>query len=303
MYRPLFLFLALAGALSAGAQIDLGRWGVPPADYSGITALGGGRYALVDDKRTGFALLSIDQDSLTGAVTRVGYEGFVEAGDGSRDCEGIAFVPEWQTLFVSGERDQAVVEYDLGGRPTGRALAVPEGFGRIRPNCGFEALAYDAAEGRFWLTTERPLEGDSLHLLVAFDRNLQPADTLVYRPEPLSLPSEGCTVVSGISALAAPGDGSLLVLEREASIPRNYLGARCRCRVFRLAGGEKRLVAEWATRFTLFDRSFANYEGLCPGIRLPDGRLTLLLVPDSQHGYGVGPLRLRDWLAVAVCAP
>lgn len=298
-----FLTALWACTLSLSAQVDLGRWGVPPADYSGITALGGGRYALVDDKRTGFALLAIEQDSLTGAVTGVSYEGFRESGEESRDCEGIAFVPDLQTLFISGERDQEIAEYTLSGAPTGRRIAVPEGFSRIYPNYGFEALAYDAVAERFWATTERPLAGDSLHLIVAFDRDLQPVDTLRYASEPLSLPSAKCSVVSGISAICAPGDGSLLVLEREVVIPENYLGARCRCRVFRYFDGEKTEWADITTRFTLFDHSFANYEGLCPGIRLADGRPTYLLVSDSQHNYGIGPLHLRDWLTVIVPSP
>ncbi|MCH5181643.1 MAG: esterase-like activity of phytase family protein [Prevotellaceae bacterium] len=302
MKKPALFLLLLTYAFLLPAQVDLSRWGVPPADYSGITALGNGLYALVDDKQTGFALLSVAQDSLTGAVTDVVYGGFRDAGEESRDCEGIAFVPDWQTLFISGERDQQILEYSLSGAPTGRRLSVPEGFSRILPNYGFEALAYDAVSGRFWATTERPLRGDSLHLLVAFDRNLQPVDTLCYWPEPLSFSATGGTVVSGISALCAPGDGSLLVLEREANIPAGYLGARCRCRVFRYAGGKKTELADITTRFTLFDHSFANYEGLCPGIRLSDGRPTYLLISDSQHGYGIGPFRLRDWLTVIIPA-
>lgn len=295
-----FFLLIWACVLSLPAQVDMSRWGVPSADYSGITALGDGRYALVDDKRNGFAVLSVRQDSVTGAIAAISYEGFIESGSESRDCEGVAFFPDRNTLFISDEHDQEILEYNLDGVLTGRRLAVPDGFSRIRPNCGFEALAYDEPSGLFWVTTEQPLLGDSLHLFVSFDRQLQPVDTLRYVQEPLSLPSDGCTVFSGISALCAPGDGSLLVLEREASIPRGYLGARCRSRVFRFTDGHKTEVADIATRFTLFDRGFANYEGLCPGLRLADGRPTYLLVSDSQSGYGIGPFRLRDWLTVIV---
>jgi len=39
--------------------------------------------------------------------------------------------------------------------------------------------------------------------------------------------------------------------------------------------------------------SFANYEGMCLGPKLQDGRQVLILISDSQNQqYGI----LRDWL-------
>ena len=43
--------------------------------------------------------------------------------------------------------------------------------------------------------------------------------------------------------------------------------------------------------------NFANYEALCPGISLNDGRQTLLL-NDSQGGYSKGPFHLKDYIKV-----
>ena len=40
------------------------------------------------------------------------------------------------------------------------------------------------------------------------------------------------------------------------------------------------------------DRSFANYEGVCVGPKLKDGRLLLMLVADSQDQYKG---YLKDW--------
>jgi hypothetical protein len=106
----------------------------------------------------------------------------------------------------------------------------------------------------------------------------------------------------GIVALAAQADGSLLVLEREARIARRYNGSRCWNRLFsfRPETGQKRQIHAWKTRFNVFDTRFANYEGMCFGRPLTDGRQTLLLVADSQGGYGRGPWHLKDRLRLLV---
>ena len=117
-------------------QQSLGKWRIGAAQYSGITALGGNRYAMVSDKEPtdGFFLFRIDQSALTGDVTNVYLEGFkgnrspkVDAqGISIRDCEGVAYFPQRNTLFISGEGDQRILEYDMEGQPTGRELNVPD---------------------------------------------------------------------------------------------------------------------------------------------------------------------------------
>ena len=62
----------------------------------------------------------------------------------------------------------------------------------------------------------------------------------------------------------------------------------------------KKLLADWTTHVQPFNISFANYEGMCLGRTLTDGRLTLLLVNDSQGGYRTGPFRLKDYIKVIV---
>ena len=62
----------------------------------------------------------------------------------------------------------------------------------------------------------------------------------------------------------------------------------------------KHLLARWATRLRLFRFDLANYEGLCLGRRLADGRQTLLCVSDAQGGAGRWFLRLHDVLRVVV---
>lgn len=344
--------LLLAGAFSAATaqtavelkQQSLARWGIGTAQYSGIAPMGEGRYALVSDNEPadGFFVFRIAQDSLTGEVASVTLEGFrgKEAattdsrGNSLRDAEGVAFVPDSRTVFISGEGDQRVLEYDLQGRPTGRQLAVPACFGtdNIYPNYGFEALAYCPATRLFWTTTECPLRADgvpagplnpgggNLLRIQAFGPDLQPAAQYAYRMDRPSVRKLGGLFIFGVSALAALPDGSLLVLEREADVKPRYMGSTVTCKIFRVRPQEswqidsqtdmnrldahrfmvKEPVAAFTTRVSALRIDFANYEGMCPGIRLSDGRQTILLVSDSQGGAGKGPFRLKDYIKVLV---
>ena len=139
-------------------QQSLGKWRIGAAQYSGITALGGNRYAMVSDKEPtdGFFLFRIDQSALTGDVTNVYLEGFkgnrspkVDAqGISIRDCEGVAYFPQRNTLFISGEGDQRILEYDMevpaslkGSEPyaMARVVNVPRFLSAIAtPNPGFQ---------------------------------------------------------------------------------------------------------------------------------------------------------------------
>ena len=56
-------------------------------------------------------------------------------------------------------------------------------------------------------------------------------------------------------------------------------------------------MTEFSTRMNLTRRNFANYEGICVGPQLVDGRQVLLLVADSQNQHkGM----LRDWFRSVV---
>ena len=126
---------------------ELGRWNIPPGNYSGITPIGDGCYAVVSDKEAqdGFFVFRIRQDERTGQVTEVvneGFRGTDSALKSGRDEEGVAFVPEDSLVWISGEADQRIVAYRMDGAPVHRELAVPPALGRsaITPNYGFEAL-------------------------------------------------------------------------------------------------------------------------------------------------------------------
>ncbi len=325
-------------------QTNLSKWDIRTANYSGITALGGERYALVSDKEPadGFFIFTIRQDSLTGKVTHVALEDFranpmptLDArGRSTRDCEGIAWFAPAGTLFVSGEGDQRILEYDTLGVPTGRELLVPEQFGnkRIVGNYGFESLTYCATTARFWTTTEAtlPADGDcvsakspevqNLLRLQSFGADLQPREQYAYRMDGAKTKKFGRVYAMGVVALTALPDGSLLVMEREANVRANYLGSKARCKIFRVVPDavcavrsderladlpeerflKKEPVATFATRISPFKLSFANYEGICPGCKLADGRQTFLLINDSQASFGRRRLHLKDYVKVLI---
>lgn len=324
-------------------QVNLRRYGVPPADYSGITGIGADRYALVSDKEVGegYYPLLLRLDSLTGRVTALEIGPFRTAplpvSDGARrtrrDAEGVAYYPAANTLFISGEADQEIHEYEWNGRPTGRQLAVPERFARtaIWPNYGFEALTFDAARNRFWTTTENVLRADGeavsprnpqagLLRLQSFGADLQPAECYAYRMDAPAATRTGRAYACGVSALTALPDGTLLVLEREFYVAKRYWGSWVQVKIYRIrptdgqplsaADAEaavalrkalpKQLVAAWKSRFSPVNTRLANYEGMCLGPRLADGRQTVVLVSDSQSGAGRAPYRLKDFLRVLV---
>ncbi len=256
------------------------------------------------------------------------------AGNTIRDCEGIAFVPASRTIFISGEGDQKILEYTLEGLPTGRELNVPAIFSRqnIVSNYGFEALAYEPSLHRFWTTTESTLPRDgncasAAHPGVAnvlriqsFTDDLQPAAQYAYRMDAGRTEKFGSIYAFGVSEMLALPNGHLLVLERETNVPSGYLGAECVCKIFDVCPAEshqidsstelsrldpnhfmiKRLVATWTTKLNATRRNFSNYEGMTLGARLADGRQTILVVSDSQGGYGRGPIHLKDNVRVLI---
>jgi len=276
---------------------------VGSGEYSGITYLGGHNFAVVHDKLGGGGLLffqiRLREDGSVEYVSKTLPQG--TSGSGGMDNEGVAYVPSTRTLFISAESDQSIREYDLEGRPTGRQLAIPSDMrrDRIARNKGFEALTYNARTHLFWTTTEGPLldEEDTLLLLQSFGEDLYPFARYAYRMDTPAVSAqkaaEAKAYVQGVPALAALDDGSLIVLEREVYVPGGSLKGKLNdsftaTKLYRVRPGcteegvlKKSLLASFETSAL---SAFANYEGMCVGPRLPDGRQTLLLIPDSQNG-------------------
>lgn len=266
---------------------------LPAGNYSGITALGNHKYAVVSDKseEDGFFVLHIEIDSIKGRITTFKNEGFRSSSLPNRDIEGICYRPSTNTVFIAGEQDNEVYEYTLDGKRTGQRLEMPAFFKEAGRNYGLESLTYDRKRHLFYTTSERVLKGDSLLRIQSFSDNLKPGFCYYYKPdEPISKKH-----FYGVSELCALEDGRLLVLERQIHVPKLKLGASTIIRIYETTPTdkpilEKRLVKEFRTRLSLTSRKFANYEGLC---EIQGNRL--LLIADSQNRFKGF---LRDWFLI-----
>lgn len=294
---------------------------VPAGNYSGITSLGANRYAVVDDKAPddGFAVFRIDIDTVSGKIRDVVHEGYRSSGTSGRDMEAVAFFPPAGTVFVSGERDNRIMEHAIDGRHTGRILSLPSDFVSATQTYGLESLTYNAVTHRFWTTTESTLSQDGLQAsatngvrnrlrLQSFDDSLMPAEQYFYEMDKPEAHTEACHYAMGVSELCALDDGRLIVLEREFFVPKRLIGSWVRCKLFvvnpqSVQQGttlDKVELVKFKTRLNLFNYGLANYEGLCVGPRLSDGRVVLIMVSDSQNRYrGV----LKDRFRTIVIRP
>ena len=280
---------------------------IPAGNYSGITWLGGNQYAVVNDKalESGFHLFTIDIDSVTGNIRHASENGFRSSGMPVRDEEGIAFFPQDSTLFISGEKDNEILEYAMSGILTGRKLQMPSVFKKAKKNKGLEALTYQSQTRMFYTIPEEPLTGDSLSRLQCFDNDLRPSGYWLYQIDHKSSGTREGTHTVGVPALAAMPDGRLLVMEREVFKAKKNIGSYIYNKVYVVTPAkenegqllEKELLVSFTTKINLTARSFANYEGMCLGPRLADGRQVVVLICDSQNQYKGF---LKDWLRTIV---
>ena len=214
------------------------------------------------------------------------------------------------------------------------------------PNYNFESLAFDPVHQYLWTISESTLRKDGqpatpqnglanrLRLMrlnwgkmkedsnkeeyseqVSSKKDSRYMMTYAYQMDQPSTHKKADIYVMGVSELCALPDGQLLVLEREAFIPKIKIGAFCKCKLYQInpLNSEefalkekfssdtpflkKRLLAEWKTGLSLSKRSFANYEGMCLGPMLEDGSQVVILLSDSQDQYaGV----LKDWFKTIV---
>ena len=304
MRRTLILILLSLRLASALSQISITlnpqqqfKETIPAGNYSGIAWLGGTRYAVVSDKseHDGYYVFDIQLDTITGAILSAKTLGFYGSERPGRDDEDIAYLPDRCTLMISGETDNHIIEFDQQGRYTGRATAWPDSLGNLPENEGLEALTYCKESHHLWTCNETaPIR------LLEIDSIMKVCRVIPYRMDSASIsPREGAFYTFGVPSLCALNADSLLVLEREAYVPKMKLGAFAKCKLFcyNILTYEKTLLAQWQTYMKLFDHSFANYEGMCIGPMLAGGKRALVMVADSQNQYaGV----LRDWLKTAV---
>ena len=292
---------------------------VPAGNYSGITWLGGDRYAVANDKSptAGFHVMTILTDEKTGDIKDVKNEGFMTMSDKpNRDEEGICFVAPTNTVFVSSESDGQIIEYTLEVQQTGRKLNIPSEFTTTRSNCGFEALTYNASTHRFWTTTENTLKQDgakpnikkkiaNLLRLQSFGEDLQPKEQYWYLSDSSAVESLEGKSILGVSGLTALDNGQIIVLEREIRETPKYIGSFVHVKLYLVNPSlqnpgdllQKKLITEFRTHINLKNQNFANYEGICMGPKTEDGRQILLMVADSQNQYKGW---LRDWFKTIV---
>ena len=214
------------------------------------------------------------------------------------------------------------------------------------PNYNFESLAFDPVHQYLWTISESTLRKDGqpatpqnglanrLRLMrlnwgkmkedsnkeeyseqVSSKKDSRYMMAYAYQMDQPSTHKKADIYVMGVSELCVLPDGQLLVLEREAFIPKIKIGAFCKCKLYLInpLNSEvfsmkekfssdtpflkKRLLTEWKTGLSLSKRSFANYEGMCLGPMLEDGSQVVILLSDSQDQYaGV----LKDWFKTIV---
>ena len=214
------------------------------------------------------------------------------------------------------------------------------------PNYNFESLAFDSVHQYLWTIPESTFRKDGqpatpqnglanrLRLMrlnwgkMKEDSNKEEYSeqvnskkdsrymmTYAYQMDQPSTHKKADIYVMGVSELCVLPDGQLLVLEREAFIPKIKIGAFCKCKLYLInpLNSEefsmkekfssdtpflkKKLLTEWKTGLSLSKRSFANYEGMCLGPMLEDGSQVVILLSDSQDQYaGV----LKDWFKTIV---
>ena len=323
---------------------------VAAGNYSGIAHLHDDIYAVVSDKSDSALYFNfrILVNPKTGELEQVENLGFTERTDGTLndgkpwqgqekgfDHEAVVKVSD-STLVIASEGYCRLKEFPI--LPTS-ADAAKVGYQQnlwesrwpstdFYPNYNFESLAFDSVRQYLWTIPESTLRKDGqpatpqnglanqLRLMrLDWGKNSRYMTTYAYQMDQPSTHKKADIYVMGVSELCALPDGQLLVLEREAFIPKIKIGAFCKCKLYQInpLNSEefalkekfssdtpflkKRLLTEWKTGLSLSKRSFANYEGMCLGPKLEDGSQVVILLSDSQDQYaGV----LKDWFKTIV---
>lgn len=323
---------------------------VAAGNYSGIAHLHDDIYAVVSDKSDSALYFNfrIQVNPKTGELEQVENLGFNVRTDGTLndgkswqgqekgfDHEAVVKVSD-STLVIASEGYCRLKEYPILPISADTAkVGYPQNLWESRwpssdfyPNYNFESLAFDSVHQYLWTIPESTLRKDGqpatpqngltnqLRLMrLDWGKLSRYMTTYAYQMVQPSTHKKADIYVMGVSELCALPDGLLLVLEREAFIPKIKIGAFCNCKLYLInplnseefAMNEKfssdtpflkkRLLTEWKTGLSLSKRSFANYEGMCLGPKLEDGSQVVILLSDSQDQYaGV----LKDWFKTIV---
>jgi hypothetical protein len=324
-------------AVSLLKQVNMSSMGIFHGNYSGITHIEGDTFAIISDKpcKEGktFKLIRIEQSPKTGEIVKIErvHEPALDLQNTLhyRDCEDIIYDKATKTFHICGEADQAVIEYYKDISPTGRKFDIPShcSINHIYNNKGFEALGHSAYQDFFWTTTESHLREDCNKTddkirvrLLCFNKDLSLKAEHIYETEqPIYKYRKSKEYAFGIPAITSLDDGRLIVMEREMHITKNYLGSTTSLRLFVINPQNKKdtipchnvwsdtckpldkeELCSFKTHLKIGKMNLANYEGMCLGRKLSDGRQTLLLISDSQNGKGNIFYRLKDYIKVLI---
>jgi hypothetical protein len=231
----------------------------------------------------------------------------VDAGNGGKlDLEGIVVVDDG--FIVCSEVGPRVFEIDRHGRFR-RDVELPSRFRDARYNKSVESLTRSPSGRYLFATSEIALTGDGDPPLpvtgtrvrvLRIDREGAETTEHLYVTDPA--PEQGWDW--GVSDLAALGDDDLLVMERgfrrdagnAVRIYRIHLDPRSVCTGTEYLSPTQPTLTKWLfadigefrpqpapPAFQVQSNPLLdNYEGLCLGPPLPDGRRSLLLVSDDN---------------------
>ena len=277
---------------------------VPAGNYSGIVRLGGNRYALVSDKadQGGYFIFNIDIDD-KGNITSVKIRGFRQLEATNLDEEAIAYDKENHNIYIGKEETSEIARYNILDGTKNGSTVVTDFRDYGYSNRTIESLTYDKRRMSVFTINEGPLKGDNglMLRLMEYTPNLNLKKQYTYILDmPLDdSPTNDDSHAFGVAELLSLGDGTLLVLEREFRVAGMKIGSWVMNKIFRITPGnpDKTFVTGWRTVLGASDSGLANYEGMCLGPTLPDGRQVIILCADSQNRHmGV----LRDWFRTVV---
>ena len=281
-FQPLLVKLALEAPAAAGKPGTLRVVEVKPiatahgGPTSGRPAVAPPRSKPMVDPATAKPL-PVDPDGLD-------TEGLSPAADGGFWIAE-EYVPSLALLSAEGRMVRRIVPIGavLGegdGRQAGCQVveALPEGFLRRADNRGFEGLALSPDGSRLFTMLQSPpeplkdaTEEDAVHVpLLVLDpvKGLPLAEYRYRLGEPGEAVSALVAADGKISALAATGNDTLLVLEQSATASRLYevkLGAVVRPGARTVATVSKRLVADLAPLAPIFNAALNRGASGAPG--------------------------------------
>ena len=333
------LVLGALGERALPLTLTVGTpWRRPPlpASLSGITWAGGTNYYAVSDdaftNEVGLYPMTLELASNGLSVVSCSIPSPAKRTQLAKayDLEAVVFDAANGTVWVADETRHTVKEYRLTDGAALRALPLPDDLRRTRANLGIESLALSADGRTLWTCTEEalpcdgarssPANGTTVRLLKYVRPTVHDdfalAESFPYTTDPWcqahDFRGKGRRGVSGLCALP---DGSLLVLERELSFGgSNPLTALSTASLFfaiyrvEPTPGGTRSCASGIRKEKLASGGgsvFAsgNYEGICLGPRLADGKWSILLVSDSGDGASppcILPMVLSGLLPLAM---